>query len=638
MQSLIDDLTALLATEPSYIIDGKVAKDIIVESALNLDTTLLDLLASDQMMAKQFFKKTKDYLIFDKVKFQKFILNKDFLPDSYTQFQINIGLSTEEDYIKDDDRVVLNWPYKDCVLEGGQDSEDTKRSEIFWNETLAPDEITRLLKPKVLSGVQKFDEKGVKVKKIDLSENNNLIIKGNNLLALHTLKSRYGSRVDVIYIDPPYYFDENKASDTFSYNSNFKLSTWLTFMKNRLEISRKLLSPKGVIFISTNDEGVYYLKMLCDEVFGNDKYITNFIWKKRSGGGNDSEGVAMDHEYILCYGNVAGLRKLEFNDEQLKKYEFEDSKIATHGPYSLKNLHDSSLQDSKGLHHDIVCPDGSILSGKDYQWKCNKETFDERYEDDRIVFQQDKNGKWRVQYKIYLYENKGQLIYDENGKIIQKGIIPNAMLDGVASNSDGTKDLKTLFPEAKKVFSYPKPVKLIKHLLKIVDNKNAIVLDFFAGSGTTAHATLDLNKEDGGNRLFVLIEQMDYVETLTVERMKRATKHFNFNSGFVYLELLELNQLFISRIKKANGKAQLIDIWKEMLEKAFLGYRASDSKLLETKTIEKLSETDLKKFLLDAIDNNMLYVPVTEIEDTDYGVDSVTLEHNKQFFGNFLDV
>jgi len=399
-----------------------------------------------------------------------------------------------------------------------------------------------------------------------------------------------------------------------------------------------LLSSKGVIFISTNDEGVYYLKMLCDEVFGNDKYITNFIWKKRSGGGNDSDGVAMDHEYILCYGNVAGLRKLEFNDEQLKKYEFKDSKFATHGPYSLKNLHDSSLQDSKGLHHDIVCPDGSILSGKDYQWKCNKETFDERYEDDRIVFQQDKNGKWRVQYKIYLYENKGQLIYDENGRIIQKGIIPNAMLDSVASNSDGTKDLKTLFPEVKKVFSYPKPVKLIKHLLKIVDNKNAIVLDFFAGSGTTAHATLDLNKEDGGKRLFVLIEQMDYIETLTVERMKRATKHFNFNSGFVYLELLELNQMYISRIKKATGNAQLIEIWTEMLEKAFLSYRASDSKLLETKTLQKLSETDLKKFLLDAIDNNMLYVPVTEIDDTDYGVDSVTYEHNKQFFGNFLDV
>ena len=638
MQSLIDHMTALLATEPSYVIDGKIAKDIVVESALNLDTTLLDLLASDQKIVKQFFKKSKNYLIFDKVKFQKFVLNKDFLPDSYTQFQINIGLSTEENYIKDDDRVVLNWPYKDCILEGGQDSEDAKRNEIFWNEMLAPDEITRLLTPKVLSGAQKFDEKGNKAKKFDLSENNNLIIKGNNLLAMHTLKSRYGSRVDVIYIDPPYYFEENKASDTFSYNSNFKLSTWLTFMKNRLEISKKLLSTKGVIFISTNDEGVYYLKMLCDEVFGYEKYITNFIWKKRAGGGNDSEGVAMDHEYILCYGNVAGLKKLDFNEEQLKKYEFEDAKLATHGPYSLKNLHDSSLQDSKGLHHDIECPDGSILLGKDYQWKCNKNTFDERYEDDRIVFSQDKNGKWRVQYKIYLYENKGQLLYDENGRIIQKGIIPNAMLDSVASNSDGTKDLKTLFPEVKKVFSYPKPVKLLKHLLKIVDNKNAIVLDFFAGSGTTAHATLDLNKEDGGKRIFVLIEQMDYVESLTVERMKRAIKHFGYDSGFVYLELLELNQIYVSRIKKSTQKSQLLEIWQEMLEKAFLGFRYSDSKRVGAKTLGNLSVTDLKKFLLDTIDSNMLYVPLSEIEDSGYGVKQDTLDYNRQFFGESLDV
>ena len=488
-----------------------------------------------------------------------------------------------------------------------------------------------------MSGAQKFDQRGIVVKKFDLSENNNLIIKGNNLLALHTLKSRYGSRVDVIYIDPPYYFDEKKSSDTFSYNSNFKLSTWLTFMKNRLEISKKLLSSKGVIFISTNDEGVYYLKMLCDEIFGVEKYITNFIWKKRAGGGNDSEGVAMDHEYILCYGNVAGLKKLDFNEAQLKKYEFEDSKFATHGPYSLKNLHDSSLQDSKGLHHDIVCPDGSILRGKDYQWKCNKETFDERNEDGRIVFSQGENGKWRVQYKIYLYENKGKLIYDENGKIIQKGIIPNAMLDNIASNSDGSKDLKILFPETKKVFSYPKPVKLLKHLLKMVDNKNAIVLDFFAGSGTTAHATLDINKEDGGKRLFVLIEQMDYIETLTVERMKRAIKHFGYKSEFIYLELLELNQIFVSRIKKESDIAKLLKIWQEMLENAFLGFRVSDSKFVGAEKLESLAVQDLKKFLLDTIDNNMLYAPVSEIEDSEYKVDAVTLEYNKQFFGDFLN-
>jgi len=637
LKSLIEELTALLSSEPSYILDGKIAKDIVVESALNFDKTLLDLLASNEKIARQFFKKLGSYLVFDKVKFQKFILNKDFLPDSYTQYKISIGLSTEEHYINDDNRVFLNWPYKDCLLEGGQDSEDSKRNEVFWNEILAPDQITRLLKPKVLSSAQKYENKGEKTKTLNLAENNNLIVKGNNLIALHTLKSRYGARVDVIYIDPPYYFEENKSSDTFSYNSNFKLSTWLTFMKNRLEISKKLLSPKGVIFISSNDEGVYYLKMLCDEIFGNEKYITNFIWKKRSGGGNDSEGVALDHEYILCYGNVAGLKKLEFSEEQLKKYEYKDSKFATHGPYSLKNLHDSSLQDSKGLHHDIVCPDGSVLSGKDYQWKCNKDTFEERKADDRIVFSQDKNGKWRVQYKIYLYENKGQLIYDENGKIIQKGIIPNAMLDNIASNSDGTKDLKALFPEQKKVFSYPKPVKLIKHLLKIVDNKNAIVLDFFAGSGTTAHATLDLNEEDGGNRLFVLVEQMDYVETLTVERIKRAIEKYEYQAEFIYLELLQLNEIFVSKIKKEKNKSKLMAIWKEMSLKAFFGYKMADAKSTSLEGLEALSTEDLKKFLLDSLDKNMLYVPLSEIEDADYAVNSTTIKYNKQFFGESLD-
>ena len=631
------DLTALLASEPSFVINGKISKDVVVESALALDKTLLDLLTSDKEISKHFFKKSNNYLIFDKIKFQKFVLNKDFLPDNYTQFQINIGLATDDYYIKDDDRVVLNWPYKDCLLEGGQDSEDSKRSEVFWNEILAPNEITRLLRPKALTNIEKFGYKVDKTTKINLADNNNLIIKGNNLLALHTLKSRYGAKVDVIYIDPPYYFDDTKGSDTFSYNSNFKLSTWLTFMKNRLEIARKLLSKKGVIFISTNDEGVYHLKLICDEIFGTDKYITNFIWKKRAGGGNDSEGVAMDHEYILCYGNIEGLKKLEFNEEQLKKYKYQDSKFASHGPYSLKNLHDSSLQDSKGLHHDIECPDGSILLGKDYQWKCNKETFEERKADDRIVFTQDKNGKWRVEYKIYLYENKGQLIYDEDGKIIHKGIIPNALLDNVASNSDGTKDLKILFPETKKIFSYPKPVKLIKHLLKIVDNKNAIVLDFFAGSGTTAHATLELNKDDGGRRLFVLVEQLDYVKTLTAERVKRAIKHYNFESNFIYAELAELNEVFVKEIKQSSTKPQLLAVWDSMLEKSFISYRFVGLKTLNRSYLENFEISDLKKLLLEVLDMNMLYLPLSEIEDTDFKFDKKVIEINKQFFGEDLN-
>jgi len=636
LQNLLGELTKLLSTEETFIVEGQLNKDLVVQSALNLDTKLLKLLIQNTNIKKHFFKGVNGILIFDKVKFQTFVQNKDFLPDSFTQYKIKIGLATRDHYIKDDDRIVLNWPYKDCLLEGGQDTEDAKRQEVFWNQNLAPDEISRLLKPKVLTGFERFGSKDKGGARINLSGNNNLVFKGNNLIALHSILPRFGSKVDVIYIDPPYYFEENKNSDTFAYNSNFKLSTWLTFMMNRLEIARQLLSKKGVIFISTNDEGVYYLKLLCDEIFGIEKYITNFIWKKRSGGGNDSEGVAMDHEYILCYGNISALRKLEFNEEQLKKYRFKDSKFATHGPYSLKNLHDSSLQDSKGLHHDIECPDGTVLKGVDYQWKCNKETFEERKADDRIVFSKDKNGKWRVEYKIYLYENKGRLLYDENGKVIQKGIIPNATLDGIASNSEGTRELKLLFPDEKRVFNYPKPIKLIKHLLKMIENKDALILDFFAGSGTTGHAAMELNSEDGGHRNFILIEQMDYVSSLTSERIDRAIAKFSFKESFVYAELKELNAVFISRLQKCSSKKELRAIWREILESAFISYQAIDRKRISFDDLAQFNVDEIRTFMLEMIDQNHLYVPITEIDDESFMVDAKDKELNKDFYGDLI--
>lgn len=636
--NLIEALTSSLASSESFVFEGQLSKDAVVEAALNMDKSLLELLCKNESVRSSFFEQVDKTLIFDKVKFQKFVQNKDFLPDSYTQFKINVGLATPEHYLKDDDRIFLNWPFKDCLLEGGQNSEDAKRSEVFWNETLSSDQITRLLRTKALTNFNYYETDSQASKLKEISDCNNFVIKGNNLLVLHSLRSKFEGQIDVIYIDPPYYFRENKASDTFAYNSNFKFSSWLTFMKNRLEIARKLMSRNGVIFISTNDDGVYGLKLLCDEVFGADKFITNFVWKKRAGGGNDSDGIAMDHEYILCYGNVAGLKKLDFNEKQLKTYKHEDSKFATNGPYSLKDLHDNSLQDSPGLHHDIICPDGSILLGKDYQWKCNKETFDERLLDDRIVFSKGRNGKWRVQYKIYLYENKGRLIYDEEGNLIKKGIIPNAILDGIASNGDGKKDLKQLFPERNKNFSYPKPVKLIKHLLKIIDNKDALILDFFAGSGTTAHAALDLNSEDGGDRKFILIEQLDYAQSLTSERIHRAMNKYSFDSKFVYMELFKLNERFVDRIKNSTDSNSLLEIWSDMNSSAFLSYRSSHLRKKDSLTLSEMTVEDLQKFLLDSLDNNMLYLPLSEIRDSSYNIPGEELDLNVEFYGEDLNV
>ena len=162
--------------------------------------------------------------------------------------------------------MVLAWPYKDCVLEGGQTKEDQKRDEIFWNETLAPDEIDRLLAPKVFTNFKKYDKNGEHAlsgkEKIDFSKEN-LIIKGNNLLALHSLYKRFAGQVKLIYIDPPY----NTGSDSFQYNDNFNHSTWLTFMKNRLEVAKDLLSTGGIIFIQIDIREQPYLKVLCDEIF-----------------------------------------------------------------------------------------------------------------------------------------------------------------------------------------------------------------------------------------------------------------------------------------------------------------------------------------------------------------------------------
>ncbi|WP_341665777.1 site-specific DNA-methyltransferase, partial [Vibrio sp.] len=232
MLPIIRILTNALQSDERLVIDGKLAKNKIVELALNLDPSLLKLLLSDEQLKGHFFQDVDGMLIFDKVAFQRFVNNKSFLPDSFTQFKNKIGLSVDSHYLNESGDVVLSWPYKDCVLEGGQTKEEQKRSEIFWNETLAPEQVDTLLAPKALQNFIKY-ETGGENRDFQLQRNDNLIIKGNNLLALHTLKNKFMGAINLIYIDPPY----NTENDGFQYNDKFNHSTWLTFMKNRLEVA-----------------------------------------------------------------------------------------------------------------------------------------------------------------------------------------------------------------------------------------------------------------------------------------------------------------------------------------------------------------------------------------------------------------
>ncbi len=379
----------------------------------------------------------------------------------------------------------------------------------------------------------------------DLSEKDHYLIKGNNLSTLKALIPIFKEKIKLICIDPPY----NTGGNKFDYNDNRGHTAWITFMKERLVVARKLLTDEGVIYIHCDDRENAYLKILCDKIFGREHFVTNLIWRKKAGGANDSHDIAVEHEYILAYRkNKNGVYKIPLDTKTIASYKYEDKKLKTHGKYKIKDLNDPSLSDSAGLHYNITCPDGSVLTSDEHQWKCNKKTFEKRLNDNRIVFKKAKN-KWKVYYKIYLNEQRGKLNYDSEGQLIPRGRNLSSILYNVALNKDGSTDIKKLF-DGEKPFSYPKPVKLLKTLIQSASKPGDIVLDFFAGSGTTAQAVLELNQKFE-RRLFILIEQMDYINDVTVPRIVRSLDLYNSNDSFIYCELQQNDK------SKIPTKAQL---------------------------------------------------------------------------------
>ncbi len=300
MEKLNDILVNLLKTEKRYFTDeGEFLRNAVYEDAMKMDSALIKLLLSDDTCKARFFTNVDGVLVFDKVGFGWVINNRQFLPDSYTRYKNKIGLTDSNgNFISSSDEVVLAFPYKDCILEGGQSKEDQKREEIFYNETLAPEEVDRLLYPKVFTGAKRYTKDGVE-ENVTFNENDNLIIKGNNLLTIASLLKKYESKISCIYIDPPF----NTGNDSFNYNDKFTRSTWLVFMKNRLILAKKLLAETGNIFIHIDINQSHYLKVLCDEVFGNDNFVEEIIWSygSPSGGRASTPKPVNIHDYILHY-------------------------------------------------------------------------------------------------------------------------------------------------------------------------------------------------------------------------------------------------------------------------------------------------------------------------------------------------
>jgi len=676
MENLLEKLKQLLQKDERLVSEGEILKNKVIELTLKLDKELIKLLLSDEKMKEVFFVEVDNTLIFDKDKFVKFVSNKQFLPDSYTAFKNKIGLIDEKgEFISEKKEVVLSWPYKDCVLEGGMTKEDQKRDEIFWNEILAPDEISRLFDPKVFTNAKRIDAKGEhKFESFRTDENkdikDNLIIKGNNLLALHSLKKRFAGKVKLIYIDPPY----NREADTF-YNDSFKHSSWLTFMKNRLEVARDLLKEDGVIFVQCDDTEQAYLKVLMDEIFNRDDFINIITIKSKvsagASGGGESKRIKKNTEYLILFCKNRNsfvyrpiYRKILI-DEYINRHKQENI-----GFYYTRVLIDKGRKVFKkevdGLRiYEYINPKFDTIQNIMKREKLSLKKAYEKYFDKIFMVT---NAQTSILNKVNkIISDKGKLVSYEyiptTGRCKDKKIekfIWNKTLIVWFSDSAILKDksvykleeIGSLWEDISwgrldlqggvQLKSGKKPEALVKRIIELgSDRKDDIILDFFLGSGTTAAVAQKMGRQ------YIGIEQLDYGKNSAVVRLKNVingdqtgiSKEVGWQGGgdFVYLELLKWNQNFVEKIQKAKIKEELKKLWETMKKKAFLSYKVDVKTIDEhAKDFEDLSIEDQKRFLLECLDKNHLYVNYSEIDDEEYGVSEEDKKLNKEFYGNYL--
>ncbi len=627
-------LVEQLKTEPNFVSDdGELKKWVVAEAARSYSTDVISLLLKDELLRSAFFVNVNGTEVFKLDKFLLFVEQKNFLNDGYTQFTQKVGLKIGGKFLNQRSEVELVFPHKDCVLEGGQTKEDQKRQEIFFNEVLAQDEITQLLEPKVLTGGKRYDSEGEHpldcfTRDAEINEKrglpkdtitDNLIVKGNNLLTLHTLKREFAGKVKMIYIDPPYYFRNNPATDTFKYNSNFHLSTWLVFMKDRLKIAKSLLMAGGTIWISMGDDGMHYLKMIADDVFGMDHFVGTLPRRTRSGKSDVPFNFSQDFDWLLVYTNISDDKDVVGRSVERRYYETEDYPGK---PWRLADLtKQTTAKERPNSFFTMVDP----KTGKKYPasekrtWNVSKDTFQEYYDRGEIIFPDDYDF-----LKITKpYARKFKKEDDAKGKLsavisdIQIQSFLKALLYD-CKNQEGNNEIDDLF--GRDEFDYAKPEKLIKTIIDVTTKEKDIVLDFFSGSGTTAAVAHKLNRQ------YIACEQIDHQMELNVNRLKQVIEgddvgisddvDWQGGGSFIYLELKKYNQVFIDEIEFATKTEELLSIWEKMKQKAFFRFNVDMQKFDEgIDEFKALTLDQQKECLLKMLDLNQLYVNRSDMED-----------------------
>ena len=645
-----EKLINLLKTDLRFVDEeDELVREAVIDRAWQTDHDLVRLLLGDAEIKAKFFDEIEEHWIFNYNTFIEYISDKNFLANSYTRFRNKIGLNIDDKFLRERGEVALVWAYKDCVLEGGQTKDEEKRKEVFFNEVLAHDEINRLFDPKVLTHWKRYTVDGEqKVTGLKHDENGtiweNLFIKGNNLLALHTLKQRFRGQVKLIYIDPPY----NTGSDSFGYNDSFNHSTWLTFMRNRLEVAQELLRDDGIIFIHIDDREMHYLKLVADDIFGRDNFIATVPRKTRTGKSDVPYKLSQDFDWMLMYTKGASKKEELFRRSISRKYyqtaDFPDDEWRL-SPLTTQR----TIQERPNSNFTLVNP----KNGQEFPvnpnrcWAITKDTFNEYLSRGKIVFPGDydflnmKSPAMRV-FKSEEIERRGD---DFDKAYVSSDFLNQAMDELLKSmiNKKGTDEIVELF--GRKAFSYPKNELLIQRIIEYTTEEGDIVLDFHLGSGTTAAVAHKMGRQ------YIGVEQMDYAENISVERLKKViageqggiSKSVNWQGGgdFIYCELMQYNQAFMDKIQATQSSEELVALWRDIAENSFLNWYVNPE--LPTEAVEDFIEIGKgeggldkqKKLLVELLDKNQLYVNLSEIEDEDFGVSAEDKALNRAFYGEY---
>lgn len=654
-------LSVLRQDKRFFAHEGEFLRNATYEAAMQMDGELIRLLLSNSETKERFFTNVDGTLVFDKVGFGWVINNRQFLPDSYTRYKNKIGLVNERgDLIAASNNVELVFPYKDCVLAGGQTKEDQKRQEVFYNTTLAPDEVDRLLFPKAFCNATRYTKEGQDAA-TDFTETDNLIIKGNNLLAISSLLQRYEGRVKCIYIDPPY---NTGKRNSFGYNDSFNHSSWLTFMKNRLDVAKRLLTPDGVLLVQSDDKEQAYLKVLCDEIFGVEQFETSFFVQVRFANKTLAEDSAL-HKVIETI-HVYSRNHTSFSINKIKQ-EYSIDKfcwkitetgaserievggktvdIFKEGAYTIEKV----TADYNNLKETWAT--GSLIrQGGTAAEFLAKHLLDRKKEDGlKVLYKVYNMGEDGLGYRYILGPKKASAfrgkfysgiptsIIEEvkNGEYSKEIPVPNLIYNFLAfegefgnCRTEGAVDIE----------GGKKPEQLLRFLIEYFSENGDIVLDFFAGSGTTLATAHKMNRK------YIGVEQLNYGDNDCVVRLQNVisgdntgiSKDVDWQGGgsFVYCELAKQNQIFMEHIRDAENDAELSKVWEDMRATGYISQYVDPRNIDESaKDFNALSFKNKQRLFLELLDKNLLYVNYCDMDDAESGLTEADKAFTNSFYG-----